>query len=121
MQLGVRKVAGQPDALDVTADCRLMNGTAASTAVVASFDFSNWSRANYVLVPAIIYNGNRYRAIGNGYNPDYPKEMYYNPKVPLTISNNPRLQVENGKASLIELQTTNAATPAMCFFSPKVD
>ncbi|WP_156101357.1 hypothetical protein [Flavobacterium gilvum] len=84
-----------------------------------SFDFSQWSSNNYVLVPASVYNGNRYRAIGNGYMPDYPKDMYYNPKVPLTISNDPRLNVDKGKASLIELQTTNASTPAMCFFSPK--
>ncbi|WP_316788261.1 hypothetical protein [Pedobacter frigoris] len=120
LQLQTSKVAGQPDAIDVTAGVTLEKGIAVSAAVAVSFDFSNWSRENYVLVPAIVYNGNRYHAIGTSYNPPYPKEMYYNPKVPLTISNNPRLSIEKGKASLIELQTTNTATPAMCFYAPSV-
>ena len=118
LKLQTSKVAGHPDAVDVTAGFTLEKGTATATAVSVSFDFSKWSRDNYVLVPAIMYNGNRYHAIGTAYNPAYPKEMYYNPKVPLTISNNPRLSLEKGKASLVELQTTNTATPGMCFYSP---
>ncbi|RQO78127.1 hypothetical protein DBR40_09260 [Pedobacter sp. KBW01] len=120
LKVQTAKVAGEPEAIDVTTSFILEKGVAASTAVSASFDFSNWSRDNYVLVPASIYNGNRYHAIGNGYNPPYPAEMYYNPNVPLTISNNPRLAIETGKASRIELQSTSTATPAMCFYSPKV-
>jgi len=118
LQLQIAKVPGNAGAIDVAASFTLKKGVAMSTAVAVSFDFSNWSRDNYVLVPAVVYNGNRYQAIGSSYNPDYTKEMYYNPQVPLTISNNPRLSVEKGKASLIELQTTNTATPAMCFYSP---
>ncbi|MCU7552214.1 hypothetical protein OCK74_24055 [Chitinophagaceae bacterium LB-8] len=118
LQLQTASVSGHPEAIDVTAAYKLQTGTANATAVTVSFDFSNWTRDNYVMVPASIYNGNRYKAIGYGYNPDYPKDMYYNPSVPLTISNNPRLSIETGKASLVELQTGNTATPAMCFYSP---
>jgi len=118
LKVQTAKVAGVPEAIDVTTSFILEKGAAVSTAVSASFDFSNWSRDNYVLVPASIYNGNRYHAIGNGYNPPYPAEMYYNTNVPLTISNNPRLSIEKGKASHIELQSTSTATPAMCFYSP---
>lgn len=114
----VESTINRDGSIDVSASFKLINGTALSTAVAINFNFDNWSRDNYVLVPAIVYNGNRYNSIGNGYNPDYPKDMYYNPSVPLTISNNPRLSIEKNKASLIELQTGNAATPAMCFFSP---
>jgi len=110
----------EKDAINVTAVFRLEKGNVSSAAVSVAFDFSSWSTENYVLVPASIYNGNRYRAIGNGYNPEYPKDMYYNPDVPLTISNNPRLALNPGVPSLIELQTTNAATPAVCFFSPSL-
>lgn len=112
-----KPVTAHPEARDVTATFVLKSGESASTAVSAAFTFNNWKAENYVMVPASIYNGNRYTAIGNGYNPDYPKEMYYDPAVPLTISNNPRLSVEKGQRSVIELQTGNAATPAMCFFS----
>lgn len=117
LQLKTTSPPGQGDVIEAVASFRLNSGVAKSTAVSVSFDFSKWNPKNYVLVPAAVYNGNRYRSIGNGYNPDYPKDMYYNPLVPLTISNNPRLSNEDGKASLIELQTGNVATPAMCFFS----
>lgn len=118
LQLKTGKVPGHPEAIDVTAGFTLEKGSSASTAVAVSFDFSQWSRDNYVMVPAIVYNGNRYHSIGSSYNPPYPKEMYYNPKVPVTISNNPRLSIDKGIASVVELQTTNTATPAMCFYSP---
>ncbi|MFC0772956.1 hypothetical protein [Terrimonas alba] len=118
MQLHAKAVASHPEALDVTASFKLTEGVSLSTVLSVSFDFSKWSRDNYVMVPAIVYNGNRYHSIGTSYNPAYTKDMYYNPKVPLTISNNPRLAIEQGKASLVELQTGNAATPAMCFYSP---
>ncbi|WP_316838210.1 hypothetical protein [Pedobacter nutrimenti] len=52
--------------------------------------------------------------------PDYPKDMYYNPNVPLTFSNDPQLSPDPSKPSLIDLQTGNMATPAVCFYSPKL-
>ncbi len=110
----------ESDAFDLTATFKLNHGNSGSVAVAVLFDFDRWSTDNYVLVPASIYNGNRYRIIGNGYNPDYPKDMYYNPDVPLTISNNPRMALNPGDLSEIELQTTNAATPAVCFYSPSL-
>ncbi|SDS34712.1 hypothetical protein SAMN05216490_0989 [Mucilaginibacter mallensis] len=118
LQLNEEPVINHPEARDITANIVLTHGEASSTAIGVSFNFGNWNRDNYVMVPASIYNGNRYHSIGDGYAPVYTKDMYYNPKVPLTISNNPRLAIEKGKASVIELQTSNAATPAMCFFSP---
>ncbi|KYP15208.1 hypothetical protein [Flavihumibacter sp. CACIAM 22H1] len=109
-----------PGALDIKVRFLLEEGFSPSTAVELSFDFAGWHPQNYVMVPAIVYNGNRYRSIGNGYNPAYPADMYYNPAVPLTISNNPRLSVEEGKASVVELETGNKATPAFCFYSPSL-
>jgi len=119
LRLNANPVSGHPEMMDVSALFQLKSGVAKASAVSLSFDFSRWNPKNYVLVPAAVYNGNRYRSIGNGYDPPYPKDMYYNPSVPLTISNNPRLSNQPGEASLIELETGNAATPAMCFFSEK--
>ncbi|MBN2814381.1 MAG: hypothetical protein JXQ80_09905 [Bacteroidales bacterium] len=116
----VTQPSNEPDAVDFTATFKLTSGSEKSAAVAISFDFDQWSTENYVLVPAIVYNGNRYRSIGNGYSPDYPKDMYYNPDVPLTISNNPRLALNPGELSKIDLQTTNAATPSACFYSPSL-
>src|SRR6478609_2761280 len=90
MQLHAKPVTDHPEAIDVSASFKLTEGVSLSAALSVSFDFSEWSRNNYVMVPASIYNGNRYHSIGESYNPAYTKDMYYNPKVPLTISNNPR-------------------------------
>lgn len=118
-RLQVKTTALPGGATDVQAVCRLEQGNAAQCALAVSLDFAGWSPEHYVLVPAAVYNGNRYRAIGNGYNPDYPQDMYYNPQAPLTIANNPRLSQTAGEPSTIALQTGNAATPAICFFSPR--
>ncbi|WP_423735865.1 hypothetical protein [Chitinophaga caseinilytica] len=105
-------------AIDVALGCRLLKGKATATALVVDFVFGDWREDNYVLVPGIVYNGNRYRAIGNGYNPQYPKDMYFNPGAPLTISNNPRLALPGESNSFLELQSTNTAAPGMSFYAP---
>jgi len=96
---------------------RLVKGTATSTGVAVALDFAQWSPRNYVLVPGVVYNGNRFHALGGGYMPAFPRDMFFNPNLPLTISDDPRLSVEPGKAGKIELLTGNASTPAMGFFS----
>lgn len=117
---GVTTSGTNATVLDLKVAFQLQSGTAKETAVAAQFDFSDWSTQNYVMIPAIIYNGNRYRTIGNGYMPTMPKDMYYNPNVPLTFSNDPQLSPDPTKESLIDLQTGNMATPAVCFYSPKL-
>ncbi|PGH39862.1 MAG: hypothetical protein CRN43_06530 [Candidatus Nephrothrix sp. EaCA] len=108
--------APEADGLDMDFSFKLKSGSDNQTAPSVSFKFGQWSTDNYVLIPASVYNGNRYRILGNSYNPRYTRDMFYNPDVPLTISNNPHLTAD-GNSSL-EVQTTNASTPAVCFFSP---
>ena len=83
-----------------------------------AFDFDHWSRRNYLLVPAAVYNGNRFHALKGGYMPEYPPGMFFNRKLPLTISDEPRLSIEQGQAGKIELLTGNASTPAVCVYDP---
>lgn len=113
-----RRVDDAPDAQDLSVTFKLTDGIAKSAGVAVAFDFTDWSANNYVLVPGVVYDGNRFHTIGHGYMPAYPREMFFNPKLPLTISDDPRLSIEPGQASKIELLTGNAATPAMCFYSP---
>ena len=110
-------VAGDPAARDLRVNFKLVGGTANSAGVAVAFDFTNWSTNNYVLVPGVVYNGNRFPTLGSGYMPPFPREMFFNPGLPLTISDNPRLSWEPGKLSKIELLTGNASTPAMAFHS----
>jgi len=102
----------------VEAKFKLEKGRMTSSAVAVTIDFAGWSTKNYVMIPAIVYNGNRFRAIAGGYMPVYPVDMYYNKNSPLALSDNPRLALNNGEQSRIELSTSSAATPAMTFFSP---
>ena len=112
--------ATETDVLDVTAFFKIVKGTELSAAVSVSFDFDKWNTDNYLLVPGVVYNGNRYRAIGNKYGPAYTKDMFYNPDLPFTISNNPRLALSKDERSFLEIQTGNASTPAVCFYSPSL-
>ncbi|MBK7711961.1 MAG: hypothetical protein IPJ37_14085 [Bacteroidales bacterium] len=97
---------------------RLEKGSLTSAGVAVAFDFSGWSTKNYVMIPAIVYNGNRFRTIYGGYMPLYPADMYYNRNSPLSFSDDPRLSITEGDKSRIELSTSSASTPAMTFFSP---
>jgi hypothetical protein len=97
---------------------KLEKGFMKSSGVAISFDFADWSTENYVMIPAIVYNGNRFRTIYGGYMPVYPADMYYNKNCPLSFSDDPRLAMNAGELSKIELSTSSASTPAMTFFSP---
>ena len=50
-----------------------------------------------------------------------PRICFYNPDLPLTISNNPKLAITDGEPSRIETQTGYLATPAVCFYSPGLE
>ncbi len=106
--------------VDIKATFRVKGGTLTSAGVATVFNFNQWSRNNYVLIPAAVYDGNRFHVVNSGYMAPYPKSYYYNKEVPLLFSDCPRLSYEGGKASKIELLTGNASTPAMCFYSPKL-
>jgi hypothetical protein len=112
-----KPVAGDPSARDLQATFKLVGGAANAAGVAVAFDFANWSTNNYVLVPGVVYNGNRFRTLGSGYMPPFPRDMFFNPRLPLTISDNPRLSWEPGQPSRIELLTGNASTPAISFHS----
>jgi len=96
----------------------LVSGRATSAGVAAAFDFANWSTNNYVMIPAAVYNGNRNPCEFNGYDAAFQSADFYNTNFPQTQSDVPRLSLNVGDQSKIEILTGNAATPAMCFFSP---
>lgn len=109
---------GKDGSVKLDARFRLEKGSLKNSGVAVAFNFSGWNTENYVMIPAIVYNGNRFRTIYGGYMPVYPADMYYNRNCPLSFSDDPRLSVKPGDPSKIELTTSNASTPAMTFFSP---
>ncbi len=107
---------GTAVAMQLTAT--LLSGQATAAGVAAAFDFGDWSTNNYVLIPSAVYNGNRNRCEFNGYGAAFQSADFYDPGLPQTQSDVPRLSLNPGDESRIEILTGNAATPAMCFFSP---
>ena len=103
---------------DLKVTFSLEKGSLSSAGVAVAFDFNKWSEKNYLLIPAAVYNGNRFRVVNSGYMAPYPKSDYGNKHASLLFSDCPRLSFEPGKASKIELLTGNASTPGICFFSP---
>ncbi len=119
LAVDVKPVAGEADACDLTLSVMLKEGGALSAGIAAAFDFSAWSKDNYTLIPAALYNGNRLRTVNRGYAAGLDNADYYRTDLPLTQGDLPRLEVEDNKPSKVEVNASNATTPAICVFDPK--
>lgn len=109
----------EKDALMFDLTFKVDKGELASGGVAVAFDFKDWSRDNFVLIPGCVYNANRFNVETNGYAGPYPASYLYNKNVPSQLfANNPRLAFAENTRGKIEELTGNASTPAMCFYSP---
>jgi len=99
---------------DLILTIKLEAGVASSVGVAAAFDFPNWSTANYVMIPAAVYHGNRFRTVNRGYNAGLEPADYYRKDLPLTQGELPRLRIEPDLPSKLEVNSCNVTTPAVC-------
>jgi hypothetical protein len=112
-------VDGQPDAQDYRLTWKVTTGQVDSASVGVVFEFKDWSPENFVMVPAAVYDGNRFDIKKIGYPP-----YWYDPKewridMPTTISTlrNPTLGRGPGGGT-IQLNTGDAAVPLLAWQSP---
>ena len=119
ISVAVKPVGGTSDARDLTVSATLEGGEATPTGIAGAFDFTDWSTRNYVLIPASIYNGNRNRIVNREYAQGLDSQDYYRKDLPLTHGSVPCLAVEKGSLSKLEVNASNAATPAVCMFDKK--
>lgn len=112
-------VSSDKDALDLSITFKLNDGAATNAGVAVAFDFTNWSTNNYVLLPAAVYNGNRYRTVERAYATGLDPADYYRKDLPLTQTVVPRLEIESGQPSKLEVNACNVTTPAICIFDPR--
>jgi len=96
---------------------KCLSGAVQNASVSVDLNFSNWSRDNYVLLPAAAYNGNRYEAIRMDYMPFY-SEAQLGVNNPLYLSDQPRLKMNNGY-SRIQEPSGALSLPAIGFCSEK--
>lgn len=96
---------------------QLSSGKASNAGVAVNFTFNDWNTENYVIMPAAVYNGNRFEVLKYGYPPLFKKDDY---KVdcPITISDVPRLNKYQGESRL-DLNTGDLTTPAIGIYFPK--
>lgn len=85
--------------------------------VSVTFHFNNWSTGNYVLMPAAVYDGNRFRSVKKSYPPFIHEEDGIGPDMPVTITDVPRLNESSG-ASQIHLRSGDMSTPCLGVFIP---
>ena len=107
-----------PTALTLDLEFRLAEGFATSSGVAVAFDFTDWLTDNYVLAPACLYNGNRYRVLAYRYPPYIYDEKLRPLDMPVSITNVPHLNLDKSPAK-VELLTGNCSTPLLSFFDPK--
>ncbi len=112
-----KEVPGEPDATDYELTWTLRQGTAQNIVVGVDFDFQGWSPENFVLVPAIVYDGNRFEVKNMGYPPYWYDKREWRKDMPTTTTVQPSLG-KNGLGK-IELTTGNASTPLMAFWAPQ--
>lgn len=113
----------KPNASDLTAKdftvrFKLLKGTEKSSAVSVDFEFGQWSKENYVLLPAAAYNGNRYDSRKIAYSPKLNDIRDIGKDKPMIISDVPRLNIADGP-SRIQERSGSMTVPSIGFHDPK--
>lgn len=86
--------------------------------VSLSLKISNWNKENYLLLPAAVYNGNRYHCIDVKYPPFVPTEFWSPSDTPVKITDIPRLS-DCQNQSRIQLLSGDVSTPMISYYDPK--
>ncbi len=104
------------DAIEFELKCKLESGNSPQTSISIDFTFDNWSKSNYVLMPAATYNGNRFESRRIRYSPKLLDSRDIGPDKPPLISDIPRLNINDGP-SRIQERSGSMSAPAIGFHS----
>jgi hypothetical protein len=92
----------------------LKKGVEISAAAVVELEFENWNRDNYVLMPAAVYNGNRFESRRIPYSPKLNDYRDIGRDKQMIISDVPRLNIADG-VSRIQERSGSMASPSIGF------
>lgn len=87
--------------------------------VAVAFDEYNWTSDNFVMIPAVVYNGNRQRIVNREYATGLDKSDYFRKDLALTSNPIPQLSPEYGAKSRLEVNVSNTSTPMMAYLNRK--
>jgi hypothetical protein len=97
-------------------DARVVSGSATACAAGVCVKISNWSRDHYLLMPGVVYAGNRFESRKVGYSPKHqPQDCRLD--VPTLVSDIERLQFGGG-TSRIQVLAGAMTTPCVAAFDP---
>ena len=103
--------------LDFILDFSCVQGGEKSAGVAVAIDFNEWNVNNYILVPAQLYGGNRFRILPIGYPPYIHDDKERPLDMPVTVTNILHLN-QDGSYAKVEMNTGNVSTPMLSFFNP---
>lgn len=109
----VQALPGQALACRVVLHCR--QGQLPNAAVAIDVLLPQWKESNYVLMPAVAYNGNRYPWRRLRYSPKLYEVQDIGPDKGIILTDVPKLS-ENGGFSRIQQRSGDFATPAIGYY-----
>ena len=90
----------------------MVRGDLRASGIAITFDFKNWSASNYILVPAMIYGGNRFKILDQSYPPYIHDEKDKPFDMPVTTTNILHFNPDGSHAN-VEMNTGNIATQCL--------
>ncbi|MBN1144199.1 MAG: AGE family epimerase/isomerase [Bacteroidales bacterium] len=93
------------------------NGAMDDANLGVNVSFNQWSRENYVLMPACAYNGNRFESRRISYSPKLYDMRDIGPDKPIIVSDIPRLNIRAGESAM-SVRSGDLSSPVIGVFSP---
>lgn len=105
------------NSLQVTVSAEVTSGSAKQTSVGLCIEFVDWSTDAFLLLPGVIYAGNRFESRKLNYSPRHP-EAECGPNTPPLIADIPHLRTGFGPSRL-QLLAGALTTPCVAMFDPR--
>ena len=114
----IARVDDAAGVFDLTVRFRCVRGRVRQAVVSLELNFSGWSDRNYVLLPAAVYNGNRFLSRKIPYSPKLYFVQDIGADKPVIITDVPRLNIGEG-VSRIQERSGSLSVPAIGFHDPQ--
>lgn len=109
-------VNNEADALDYSITFKCTSGILQQASISVDIDINDWSAENYVVMPAAVYNGNRYEWRKLRYSPKLYEVQDIGIDKPIILTDIPKLSESDG-VSRIQERMGSMSTPSLGFIS----
>ncbi len=92
----------KPGKYEITVAFNCISGEVRNASVSVDINFREWAKENYVLMPAAVYNGNRFPAVVMDYMPFFYDYAQLGLNNPILLSDQPRLNYRDGVSRIQE-------------------